>query len=373
MNEILQLVPEGLRELAPYRVPSAADARVKLDANEHPFPLPEEVRKELAAELAATELHRYPPADGGELRAALAREAGLAPDEPTLGLSLGNGSDELILLLTIAFSRPRQDGSPAGCAYPVPTFSVFRTAALAASMQPLELPLSPRFELDPEATDAALAAHRPNICFLARPNNPTGTSWPLATVRYLAERHRQVLFVSDEAYGDYGGESATALLAAHPNLVVLRTLSKIGLAGLRIGYLCAEQSLVAQIEKVRPPYNIGALNQRAAVLLLSRHRELIRERCQQVVVERERLRGVLAGTAGIDVFASSANLLLFRVGEPNGPSPGQATAVWKGLAERGVLIRCFDNPGPLAGCLRVTVGTPAENDAFLAALAESLA
>jgi histidinol-phosphate aminotransferase len=238
-------------------------------------------------------------------------------------------------------------------------------ACLAHGVRPVEVPLGPDFELDVDAVAAEMQASRPNLAFFARPNNPTGTLWPRDTIAALARQFPDVVIVADEAYDDYCGDSMIADARDLPNLVVMRTLSKIGMAALRVGFLHGPEWLVAELEKVRTPYNLGSLNQRAAVWMLDSCRELIRDRCAEVVRERERVRAALAALPGVHVFDSRANLLLFRVGTPG---DGQAAATWRGLADRGVLVRDLDRPGPLAGCLRVTIGTPEENDRFLDAM-----
>lgn len=364
-DSILKLVPDELRRIGAYEVPRPAGVRAKLDANEHPFPLPPEVSEALARELAEVELNRYPDAGCAELRALLAAEHQIEEG----AIVFGNGSDELLHLLCAVFARPRSPGARPAILYPAPTFSVFRIAAIGVGLEPVEVPLTESFELDEAALERSLSERRPNVAFFARPNNPTGTLWPSATVARLARRHPDVLFVSDEAYGDYGGESALPLLKELPNLVVLRTLSKIGLAALRVGYLVAAPELAAEVNKVRGPYNVGSLNQRAACFLLARHRELLRGRCAEVVSERERMAEEMGRLSGVRVFPSQANLLLFRVGDPES---GAATRLWRRLVEQGILVRNLDTPGPLAGCLRVTIGTPEENRLFLEALEEAL-
>src|SRR5262249_5115907 len=214
----------------------------------------------------------------------------------------------------------------------VASFVVYRIATLAHGCAPIEIPLDSRFELDPAALDRALDEARPNLIFFALPNNPTGTLWPRSEiVRVLSERP-DIIVVADEAYVEYSGESYLDLLAAHPNLVVMRTLSKIGLAALRVGYLVADPALAHEVEKIRPPYNIGALNQAAATFLLGRHRDVLRAPVARVVAERTRLERELA-RRGLEVFPSRANFLLVRAPE--------ATRLWHRLVEKGVLVRSF--------------------------------
>ena len=369
IEPLLALVRPALRAIRAYEVPHPQGIEVKLDANELPHALPDEVAAELARDLSRVQVHRYPDPDHGALRAELARGLGLEPD----WLLLGNGSDEIIQLLVSCFAQARPGQQRAAVAFPSPTFGVFRGAALAAGADPVEIPLDPEadFALDPDATLQCLARRRPNIVFFARPNNPTGTLWPSALVAEVARAHPDILVVSDEAYSAYAGDGMVEQLAALPNLLVMQTLSKIGMAALRVGYLCGAPALVREVNKVRGPYNLGALNQRAALWLLRNHRALLASHCAEVVSERGRVAAALAALPDLRVFSSQANLLLFRVGQAGDRRAGR---VWQALCERGVLVRNFDvGGGPLAGCLRVTIGTPAENDRFLTALGQALA
>jgi histidinol-phosphate aminotransferase len=351
---VLDLVREELKGIEPYRV-EPAPAAIRLDANESPLELPAEVRTELAHALAQASLNRYPDILCGELRAAVAAELGVPPD----GLAFGNGSDELIGLCAQTFARPRRNQPRARLCYPTPSFVIYHTAALAAGVQPLEVPLRPDFTIDDVALERALTAGQPNLLFLARPNNPTGTLWPRELVERLLAAHPGTIIVADEAYFMYAGEHCLDLLPHYENLLVLRTLSKIGLAGLRVGLLVGSPALVHELEKVRPPYNVGTLAQRAATLLLTRHRELLERAVAEVVRERERVAAALT-TAGATVFPARANFILVRVDD--------ATGRYRALLAQGVRVKCFDRPGSLlAGCLRITIGTPVENDALLRA------
>jgi histidinol-phosphate aminotransferase len=365
-DALRELVPEPLRQLEAYEVPRPASIRAKLDANESPFALPPEVARELAAELAAIDLNRYPRADCAELRRAVGASLGLDP----ASLVFGNGSDELIAFLIAAFSRPRPGAARPSVLYPVPSFVVYRLAALAGGADPVEVPLTAEFDLDAGAVDQALAQHRPNLAFFALPNNPTGTLWSYDEILRIARAYPDMLVVSDEAYADYGCDTLVRHIAELPNLVVMRTLSKIGLAALRVGFLSASPAVVSELEKVRHPYNLGTLNQHAAAWLLRNHGELLRSRCLEVVREREALAAELARLPGVRVFPSRANLLLVRIGAPG---DGRAAEVWRQLADRGVLVRNFDRPGPLSGCLRITVGTADENRLLLDELRAVLA
>jgi histidinol-phosphate aminotransferase len=333
---------------------------IKLDANESPYPLSAEAQATLAAALAAPPLHRYPDAAATALRSVLASRLGVAPDE----LALANGSDEHLGLLCATFGEPRRAGRAAGAAYLVPGFSVFRTAALAHGLAPIEIPLGPGFVADEAALLEAVDAHEPNLIFLASPNNPTGTVWPRRTIERVLAHRDDVIVVVDEAYQAYSEQpSCLDLARTHPHCLVLGTLSKIGLAALRIGFLAGRAEVISEVEKVRPPYNLDELSQRAASALLARHADELDARFAEVKRERRRLAAALAAS-GLEVFPSEGNFLLVRT--------SAARALFEGLARRGVLIRWFDRPPPhpLAGCLRITVGTPQENETFLSALAD---
>lgn len=347
------LVTSGLRNLTAYQVPRPEGIRAKLDANELPYGLPPEVARGLAAELEKVAIERYPASDAGELRAVVARQLGVAPRS----LVFGNGSDELIGMLCAAFGEPRDGQERAGVLYPVPTFVVYRIAALAHHLDPIEVPLRDDFTLDEDRIEETFAKHRPNLAFFALPNNPTGTLWPPELVLALARRYADAIVVADEAYIDYGGRTLLEHVGTPPNLVVMRTLSKVGMAGLRCGFLTAHPVIVHELEKVRPPYNLGSLNMRAAAWLLEHHGDAMRAQAREVVAERERVATAMRAMPGVRVFDSEANLLMIKL--------DRATEVWKGLAEGGVLVRNFDRPGPLQGCLRITIGTPDENDLFL--------
>lgn len=360
-------VPEALRATAAYHVPQPPEVRAKLDANELPYALPAELRARLGAALAEVALERYPDPNARELRALFASQLGVAGEQ----LVFGNGSDETIGMLVSAFAAPRTGhehgigrARPAAILYPTPTFVYYRLAAVAHGVEAIEVPLDARFELDEAAIEAAIETHRPGVVFLALPNNPTGTLWRMDFALELAARHRDIAVVSDEAYFAYCGRTNLPHLAAHPNLIVMRTLSKVGMAGVRVGFTVSSPAIATLLEKVRPPYNVSSLDQRAARFLLGEASAWCEARAQDVVAERARLADALASLPRTEVFASQANLLLVRFGA------GRASQIWQGLADRGVVVRNFDRPGPLAGCLRITVGTPEENKLLLDVLRE---
>ena len=349
-------VPEALRGSSAYHVPQPPNIRAKLDANELAFALPAELRTRLGAALAEVALERYPDPRAKDLRAHLAAELGVAGAQ----LVFGNGSDELIALVAQAFAGP--------ILYPTPSFVYYRLAAIARGLPVVEVPLDATFQLDEISLEYAIADSKPSVVFLALPNNPTGTLWRMEFALELAARHRDTVIVSDEAYFAYSGRTSLPALAAHPNLIVMRTLSKIGMAGLRVGYTISAPAIAAVLEKVRPPYNLSSLDQRAALFMLREAATWCADRAAEIVSERARLANAVASLPGTEVFASEANLLLVRFGA------GRASEIWSGLAARGIVVRSFDHStGPinaLAGCLRITVGTPAENALLVTALRE---
>lgn len=342
-------IPEALRGSTAYHVPKPPNLIAKLDANELPYGLPPELRAELAVALAELALERYPDPAASRLRAVVARQLGVDGRQ----VVFGNGSDELISMLAAAFPGP--------ILYPTPSFVYYRIAAISRGLPLVEVPLTSAFELDELAVLAAIEAHRPSVVFLALPNNPTGTLWRPAFVLELAARHRDTVIVSDEAYLAYAGVTHLGALAAHPNLVVMRTLSKIGLAGLRVGFAIASAAIAGVLEKVRPPYNLSSLDQRAAEFALERAADWCAARAAEVVTERARLAAALAELPGVTVFPSAANLVLVRF--PDAP------ATYARLSAAGISVRSFGVEGPLGSCLRITVGTPAETSALLEALA----
>jgi histidinol-phosphate aminotransferase len=356
-DPIADLVPAEQLAVPKYDMPSYAGVRARMDANESPYPLDEDIAHELAAVLARVTPNRYPDSEASELREQICADLGVAANQ----VVFGNGSQDLLMLLLATFARPRT-GSRATIVYPAPTFVGYRLAAIAQGQNAVEVPLDASFELDIPALEHALSTHRPNLAFFALPNNPTGTLWRTADILGFAERHRDVVIVADEAYFEYAGETVLGSLPRHENVVILRTLSKLGMAGVRVGMLIGAPQVVHHVDKIRPPFNVGALNQAAAAWLLRNHKDRLRTRIATIVSERERLSRELSAIAEMRVFPSHANYILCRFGVAGDK---RATALCNGLAERGIMVRCFDAPGLLSGCFRVTVATPDDNTLFL--------
>ncbi|HEX7053008.1 MAG TPA: histidinol-phosphate transaminase [Burkholderiales bacterium] len=346
------LVRPEVLALSAYHVPEAR-GMVKLDAMENPYALPPELRRALAERLAEVELNRYPEPNPRALRELIARTMGVPAG---MALLLGNGSDDLIQVLALALARPG-----AAMMYPSPTFVMYGVNAALTGMRAVPVPLRDDFTLDRDAFVARLREVRPALVFLACPNNPTGVLYPQEDVAAIV-RAAPGLVVIDEAYHAFAGESFLPRLAEFPNLLVLRTLSKVGLAGLRLGYLAGAPAWLEQLNKVRQVYNVNVLTEAAARFVLE-HLEVLEAQAARIRADRERLAQALGALPGVRVFPSRANFLLLRV--PDAPR------AFEGLRRQGVLVKCL-HPA-LAGCLRVTVGTPDENRILTSAMKEALA
>lgn len=354
----LSVIRDEIRAIQAYAVPDSTGL-IKLDAMENPFALPADVARELGERLAQVPLNRYPPAEPRAFKDKLARAIGLPEG---MRLLLGNGSDELIHLTIQACARPG-----ATVLSPWPSFEMYDLSSRFGGCRFVAVPLAADFSLDRERLLAAIAEHRPAVTFISWPNNPTGNLFDRSTVEAVLAA-APGLVVLDEAYLPFAQDTWLPQLAHWPNLLVLRTFSKLGLAGIRLGYLCGEAAWIGEINKVRPPYNVNVLTLAAADFLLDRL-PLLDGQAAVLRAERARLLARLRAIAGVTAFDSAANFILFRVG---GGSDG-ADRVFAQLKSRGILVKNRTHVHPLLqGCLRVTVGTPAENDAFIAALAASL-
>ncbi len=350
-------IRQDLQSMHGYAIQPSAGL-VKLDAMENPFTLPPALQRELGDRLGRVAINRYPGERVADLAAALARHVELPAG---CKLMLGNGSDELIDLLTIACDLPG-----ATVLAPLPGFVMYEMSARLRGLRFVGVPLSAGFELDEAAMLAAIEEHRPAITYIAYPNNPTANLFNDATIDRIvaAVGRQQGLVVFDEAYQPFSSRSWLQRMAAHEHVLVLRTLSKFGLAGVRLGYLCGPAALIAEVDKVRPPYNVSVLNAEAALFALEHADEYARQ-AALIRGERERLQAALRGIAGVQAFPSDANMILVRV-----PDAKQA---FDGMKARGVLVKHVAGLHPLlANCLRLTVGTPEENDLMIRALRESL-
>jgi histidinol-phosphate aminotransferase len=355
--DVERLVRPEVRALAAYHVPEPG-ARVKLDAMENPYPWPGELLPAWLEALRGVEANRYPDAAARALKARLREAMGVPAGAEVV---LGNGSDELIQLLLVALAGPGRV-----VLAPEPTFVMYRQIAGALGLRFVGVPLLPGdFALDTGAIVRAIVAEDPVCVFLAYPNNPTGNLFAREDVVRVLEASRGVVVV-DEAYAPFARASFLADLPSHPRLLVMRTFSKMGLAGLRLGWLAGDPAWVRELEKVRLPYNVNTLTQLSALFALA-HLDVLERQSARVRAERAVLEARLAALPGVAVWPSRANFLLLRV------PAGRARPTWERLRAAGVLVKSLDGAHPLlADCLRVTVGTPEENAAFLDALAAAL-
>jgi histidinol-phosphate aminotransferase len=347
-------VREEILALKAYHVAPAA-GMVKLDAMENPYRLPEGLREEVARMVSTLSINRYPDPTAPELKARL-REVFDIPD--ACGILIGNGSDEIIQIVAQALARPG-----ASLLAPEPSFAMYRMYAVLAGMRYVGVPLAPDFTLDLARVLAAIREAKPGLVFVAYPNNPTGNLFPEDSVARIIEA-APGLVVVDEAYHVFAARTFMHRLADFPNLMVMRTVSKLGLAGIRLGYAAASPDWIAEFDKVRPPYNVNMLTQFVAERVLG-HIEVLSKQADAIKGERESLFGRLRDLKGVEAFPSDANFILARVPD--------ADTVYERMKERRVLVRKLHGSHPLlANCLRLTVGTPGENALMMDALSGSL-
>lgn len=330
----------GLRGYAAKEIP----CRVKLDANESPYSLPDWDKKVVKL-LGALKTNRYPDPEAKELKKLAGKRFGVSPDM----ILQGNGSDELIYYLVATFGGP--------VLFPVPTFSMYGIISRALNERDIAIPLDEEFDIDMEKFVRAMRQEKPKLIFLSSPNNPTGNCFSAEKIMKVIETSKGIVVV-DEAYQPFSSERGfLPVMQDYKNLVIMRTLSKIGLAALRVGFLIGDPEIIAEVNKVRLPFNVNSLSQTAAIAAL-RDRRRLNASVREIVSERERLLMAMGKIGGVRPFPSEANFILFRVINPD--------HVFKALLKKGVLVRNM-NDG-LKGCLRVTVGTPEENTFFLEAL-----
>ncbi len=340
-----ELVRKNIRTLQPYQ---AKDIRcaVKLDANESPYAL--SPAKSLLERIASATLNRYPDPEARGLKRAIARKIGTDTD----AILLGNGSDELIYYLIITFGGP--------ALYPVPTFSMYGIIAQALGERHIGVPLDRDYDLNVDKMAAAIKKYRPKLIFLSSPNNPTGNCFSSDRILRIVDMAKGIVVV-DEAYQPFSSRKGfLPMVKDYKQLVILRTLSKIGLASLRVGYLVADSELIREVDKVRLPFNLNALSQAVAEAAL-RGSSLLGP-VRAIISERERLYETLLHIPGVRPYPSEANFIFFKVHD--------AESVYQKLLRHGVLIRNMNTA--VRGALRVTVGTPEENDLFIDALKKTV-
>ncbi|MEJ2683956.1 MAG: histidinol-phosphate transaminase [Candidatus Sulfobium sp.] len=338
--KIKKLVKEGVSSLTAYNA-KEIPCRVKLDANESPFGFGSTLE---AVEKIRT--NRYPDPEARRLRTLVARNLGVRVDN----VLQGNGSDELIYYLITTFGGP--------VLFPVPTFSMYGIIAQALGEKKIEVPLDREFDIDLGKTIAAIKREKPRLIFLSSPNNPTGNCFSSESILKIVDASKGLVVV-DEAYQPFSSlRGFLPLLNDYENMIIMRTLSKVGLAALRLGFLVAQSEIIAEVNKVRLPFNVNALSQAVAARALKEKKKM-NTFVREIVAERKRLIRGMEKIGGVRPFPSEANFILFEAGE--------ACNVYDSLLKKGILVRNMHEAVP--GCLRVTVGTRRENDAFLRALA----
>ena len=356
-DRIARTLRQDVQSMHAYAVQSS-EGFIKLDTMENPHRLPQALRQALGERLAQVAINRYPAGRGDDLKRALAAHAGL-PDG--CALTLGNGSDEIITMLSMACDVPG-----AVALAPVPGFVMYEMSARQLGLQFVGVPLTADFELDVPAMQAAIAQHRPALVYLAYPNNPTANLWDVQAVQGIIDTvgEQHGLVVMDEAYQPFASRDSMGWLRDHEHVLVMRTMSKFGLAGVRIGYLMGRSELIAQVDKLRPPFNVGVLNAEAALFALEHADEYARQ-AQSIREQRQRLFAALQALPGVHAFPSDANMVLARV-----PDAARSFAA---LKAHGILVKNVSAMHPLlVNCLRLTVGTPDENGQLIKALKESV-
>ena len=343
---------------------------VKLDAMENPHRLSADLQADLGRRLGALALNRYPNGRVDDLRTALAAYAGMPPG---CDIMLGNGSDELISLLAMACDVPRSQSGvdrPPVILAPEPGFVMYAMSARLQGLDFVGVPLTPDFELDEQSMLAAIEQHQPAIVYIAYPNNPTANLWRDGAIANIIalQGSQGGLVVMDEAYQPFAARSWIDPMRAapekHQHVLLMRTMSKFGLAGVRIGYMMGAQALIAEIDKLRPPYNISVLNYECALFALE-HADVFKQQAIVLIGQRAIIMEALRKMPGVKCWHSDANMVLARVPD--------AARAFDGLKARGVLVKNVSKMHPLlANCLRLTVGTADENRQMLAALQQSL-
>ena len=342
--------------MAAYKV---ADAKgfIKLDAMENPYGWPEDIKKEWLEALKECPLNRYPDPEARHLALTIRRSNQLSDQFDVL---LGNGSDEIIQLLLMALP------ATASVLAPAPGFVMYKQLSDCLGLNYLGIPLlAGTFDLDLTAMLAAIKQHQPSVIFLAYPNNPTGNLFSETAIQEIIKASKG-LVVIDEAYAPFANASFINSLDQFENLLVMRTVSKLGLAGLRLGYIIGNPAIIEQLNKIRLPYNINSLTQISADFALS-NKTLFDQQTQKICAERAVVFKKLNELDGITAYPSAANFILFRAPK------NRAHEIFLSIKEQGVLIKNMSSQGGLlSDCLRVTIGKPEENLAFLAALRKSL-
>lgn len=337
--DVKRLVKKNIRSLSAYKA-KKIPCKIKLDANESPYGLGDVIRN-----IGKINTNRYPDPEAKELKRVIAKQHGVSQGT----ILLGNGSDELIYYLITVFGGP--------VLFPVPTFSMYGIITQALGEKKIPVSLDKEFDLDIDKICSTLKQVRPKLIFLSNPNNPTGNCFSTDRILRIIDKARGIVVI-DEAYQPFASQKGfVPLLRDYENLVIMRTLSKIGLAGLRVGFLIASNEIINEVNKVRLPFNLNMVSQAVAIDTL-KNKRCLKLAIKSIINEREKLFKDMKRITGVHPYPSEANFILFRVKEPD--------RIYRGLMHRGVLVRNINSI--IRGCFRVTIGTPYENRKFLSSL-----
>ncbi|MBI3584515.1 MAG: histidinol-phosphate transaminase [Nitrospinae bacterium] len=353
LPNIINLVKKDVRELKPYQVENIP-CRVKLDAMENPYHLPESLMMKILEGVKRVEINRYPDSIASRLKGIISSDVNVPIDN----IIIGNGSDELIQLILNTFG---ENGDRV--LFPTPTFSMYGIISKSLSLKTEVIPLDENWELPLDKFLHKIEKNKPKVIFISFPNNPTGNSFDRESIIKILQK-APCIVVIDEAYYDFSRKTFLPYLKEYKNLIILRTLSKIGMAGLRVGYLMADNEICRELNKVRLPYNSNAVSQEIASIILENRVE-IQKQIEAIISERERLIDGLKGIKGIKPFPSETNFILFKTVK-------DGKEVFSRLANSGILVRNFGSDSYLKDCLRVTVGTHEENNEFLDVIQKSV-
>jgi histidinol-phosphate aminotransferase len=354
MSRVKKLIRQEIQDLSAYPVPNS-EGMLKLDAMENPYTWPAIAKETWAEMLKTLPINRYPDPQAQHVKDELRKVMGINDDYDIL---LGNGSDEIIQLLAMALAKPG-----ATILAPEPGFVMYKMIATFCGLNYIGVPLTADFELDDVAMLTAINEHQPELIFLAQPNNPTGNLWSQTSIKNIIEAS-EGLVVIDEAYTAFTDAEHLGLLNKYEHVLIMRTLSKVGLAGLRLGMIMGRSEWLDELEKIRLPYNINILTQ-ASVLFALEHYDMLLVQTEQIRVDRLVLMNDLAAIKGLQVFPSEANFVLVRTPQ------GMARNWFDALKSKNILIKCLDGGhGLLKDCLRITVGTSEQNNLLVSALSE---
>lgn len=346
---IKDLVEKGIFKQSAYVAPEVTGA-IKMDANENPISLQEPLKKKLMEEMGRIDLNRYPEAGALKLRDRFARYYGVNKNM----VMLGNGSDELIQTLCLTLK-----GKINGVLVPVPTFSMYKIIAVNTGNKVVEVPLDKKFDLDCDAIIGRIKANFPALVFLSYPNSPTGNLFSRKKIETIIKKTPGMVVI-DEAYASFSGQTLLPLLKKYDNVIFLKTLSKLGMASMRLGFLIGNPDMVAQLDKVRLPYNINSLSQTAANFFLDYQDEFSKQ-VLEIIQRREELYLGLKEIAGIKLYPSQANFIFFSCAF-------DSNRIYNKLIAEGIIVKNLNVPPLMPNCMRVTVGKRKENEAFLMVL-----